>query len=137
MASTPTIKMLVNGRFVESETSHFEDVTNPATQEVLARVPFSTGAEIEAAVAAATQAFHTWKNTPISSRARIFFKLQDIHMFFPHFQEPAYILFSNHMPLTKTRPLIFTRYDFCQIVSYRHSYSFFSIYFSYHESSPV
>jgi malonate-semialdehyde dehydrogenase (acetylating)/methylmalonate-semialdehyde dehydrogenase len=70
--------MLINGKFVESGTSHFEDVVNPATQEVLARVPFSTQAEISEAILAAREAFRTWKNTPISTRARIFFKLQEL-----------------------------------------------------------
>lgn len=78
MDSVPNVKMLINGQFVESQTSHFEDVTNPATQEVLGRVPFSTQHEIEAAVSAAQKAFLHWKNTSIPARARIFFKLQDL-----------------------------------------------------------
>jgi malonate-semialdehyde dehydrogenase (acetylating)/methylmalonate-semialdehyde dehydrogenase len=72
------VKMLINGQFVDSTTSHWEEVTNPATQEVLAEVPFSTADEIDAAVAAATQAFKTWKNTPISTRARLFFRFQEL-----------------------------------------------------------
>ncbi|MGO9988250.1 MAG: CoA-acylating methylmalonate-semialdehyde dehydrogenase [Steroidobacteraceae bacterium] len=72
----PTVKMLLDGRFVESQTSEWRDVVNPATQEVLAQVPFATEAEIEAAVASAKAAFKTWKNTPIAARARIMLKLQ-------------------------------------------------------------
>lgn len=72
------VKMLVNGQFGDSTTSHWEEVTNPATQEVLAEVPFSTADEIAAAVAAATEAFKTWKNTPISTRARLFFRFQEL-----------------------------------------------------------
>lgn len=72
------VKMLVNGQFGDSTTSHWEKVTNPATQEVLAEVPFSTADEIAAAVAAATEAFKTWKNTPISTRARLFFRFQEL-----------------------------------------------------------
>ncbi len=72
----PTVKMLLDGRFVESQTSEWRDVVNPATQEVLAQVPFATEAEIEAAVASAKAAFMTWKNTPIAARARIMLKLQ-------------------------------------------------------------
>jgi len=72
----PTVKMLLDGRFVESQTSEWRDVVNPATQEVLAQVPFATDAEIEAAVASAKTAFKTWKNTPIAARARIMLKLQ-------------------------------------------------------------
>jgi malonate-semialdehyde dehydrogenase (acetylating)/methylmalonate-semialdehyde dehydrogenase len=78
MTTVPTVKMLINGKFVDSVTSHFDDVVNPATQEVLARVPYSTQAEISAAISAAQDAFHTWKNTPVSTRARIFFKLQGL-----------------------------------------------------------
>ena len=74
----PKVKMLINGRFVDSSTSLWEDITNPATQEVLASLPFSTSDEIEAAVAAAKEAFNTWKKTPISARARLFFKFQEL-----------------------------------------------------------
>jgi malonate-semialdehyde dehydrogenase (acetylating) / methylmalonate-semialdehyde dehydrogenase len=72
----PTVKMLLDGKFVESQTAEWHDVVNPATQEVLAQVPFSTDAEIEAAIASAKTAFKTWKNTPIAARARIMLKLQ-------------------------------------------------------------
>ena len=53
-------------------------MVNPATQEVLARVPFATPDEIDAAVASAQEAFKTWKKTPIGARARIFLKLQQL-----------------------------------------------------------
>ncbi len=72
----PTVKMLLDGKFVESETSEWHDVVNPATQAVLAQVPFATDAEIDAAVASAKRAYKTWKNTPIAARARIMLKLQ-------------------------------------------------------------
>src|SRR3984885_12334516 len=72
----PTVKMLLDGKLVESQTSEWHDVVNPATQQVLAQVPFATDAEIEAAVASAKEAFKTWKNTPIAARARIMLKLQ-------------------------------------------------------------
>src|SRR6202451_2359159 len=72
----PTVKMLLDGKFVDSQTSEWHDVINPATQQVLAQVPFATDAEIEAAVASAKAAFKTWKNTPIAARARIMLKLQ-------------------------------------------------------------
>ena len=74
----PTVKLLIGGQFVESQTTQWRDVVNPATQEVLARVPFATPAEIDAAVASAKEAFKTWKKTPIGTRARIFLKLQQL-----------------------------------------------------------
>ncbi len=68
----PTIKLVIDGQFVESKTDQWRDVINPATQEVLAKVPFATADEINAAVASAKNAFKTWRKTPIGSRARIF-----------------------------------------------------------------
>ncbi|SEQ36030.1 CoA-acylating methylmalonate-semialdehyde dehydrogenase [Giesbergeria anulus] len=76
--TVPSVKLLINGQFVESQTTQWRDVVNPATQQVLARVPFATPAEIDAAVAAAKEAFKTWKKTPIGTRARIFLKLQQL-----------------------------------------------------------
>ncbi len=72
----PSVKLLINGEFVESASREWQDVIDPATQEVLAQVPFATPEEIEAAVAAAKAAYLTWRNTPIAARARIMLKLQ-------------------------------------------------------------
>ena len=77
-ALAPTVKLLINGQFVDSKTTQWRDVVNPATQEVLARVPFATAEEIDAAVASAKEAFKTWKKTPVGTRARIFLKLQQL-----------------------------------------------------------
>ena len=72
----PAVKMLLDGRFVDSHSDEWHDVVNPATQEVLAQVPCATDDEINAAVASAKTAHGTWKNTPIAARARIMFELQ-------------------------------------------------------------
>ena len=77
-SSIPTVKLLIDGEFIESATQDWRDVVNPATQEVLARVPFATGEEIDRAVASAQQAFKTWRKTPIGARARIFLKYQQL-----------------------------------------------------------
>ncbi|WP_275629599.1 CoA-acylating methylmalonate-semialdehyde dehydrogenase [Pseudomonas sp. 273] len=74
----PTIKLLIGGELVESKTTQWREVINPATQEVLARVPFATEDEMNAAVAAARTAFKTWKKTSIGARARIFLKYQQL-----------------------------------------------------------
>ncbi len=75
-AAAPTVKLLIDGRFVESSTGEWQDVVNPATQAVVARVPFATDAELEAAIASAKKAYKSWRNTPIGTRARIMLKLQ-------------------------------------------------------------
>ena len=77
-ANVPTVKLLINGEFIESKTTQWRDVINPATQQVLARVPLATEEELAAAVASAKQAFNTWRKTPIGTRARIFLKYQQL-----------------------------------------------------------
>ncbi len=74
----PTVKLLINGKFVESKAKQWRDVVNPATQEVLARVPMCDADEVDEAVKSAAEAFKTWKNTPIGARARIMLKLQEL-----------------------------------------------------------
>jgi malonate-semialdehyde dehydrogenase (acetylating) / methylmalonate-semialdehyde dehydrogenase len=75
---TPTVKLLINGQFVESRTDVWKDVINPATQEVLARVPFATEEEMAAAIEGAAAAFKTWRNVPIGQRMRVMLKLQQL-----------------------------------------------------------
>lgn len=84
------VKQLINGQFVDSDTSEWIDITNPATQEVIAKVPQTTDDEINQAVAAAQKAFQTWRKTPITTRARIFLKYQQLIR--EHMDELAEIL---------------------------------------------
>jgi len=88
-----SVKLLIDGEFVESRTTEWRDVVNPATQAVLARVPFATAAEVDAAIAAAQRAFKTWRKTPIGTRARIFLKYQQLIR--EHMKELAAILTSE------------------------------------------
>src|ERR1051326_5613989 len=76
--AVPTVTLLINGKFVESKAKAWRDVVNPATQEVLARVPMCDASEVAQAVEAAAAAFRTWRNTPIAARARIMLKLQEL-----------------------------------------------------------
>jgi malonate-semialdehyde dehydrogenase (acetylating)/methylmalonate-semialdehyde dehydrogenase len=71
-----TAKLLINGEFVESKTTEWRDIVNPATQEVIGRVPFATSAEVETAINSAHEAFKTWRNTSVGARTRIMLKYQ-------------------------------------------------------------
>ena len=84
------VKQLINGQFFDSNTSEWIDITDPATQEVIAKVPQTTDDEINQAVAAAQKAFQTWRKTPITTRARIFLKYQALIR--DHMDELAEIL---------------------------------------------
>ncbi|WP_313279275.1 CoA-acylating methylmalonate-semialdehyde dehydrogenase [Stutzerimonas balearica] len=76
--SIPTVKLLIDGQLIESNSKQWRDVINPATQEILAQVPFATAEEVDRAVASAKTAFKTWHKTPIGARARIFLKYQQL-----------------------------------------------------------
>lgn len=84
------VKQLINGQFVDSSTSEWIDIHDPATQEVIAKVPQTTDDEINEAVACAKEAFKTWRNTPITARARIFLRYQALIR--EHMDELAEIL---------------------------------------------
>jgi malonate-semialdehyde dehydrogenase (acetylating)/methylmalonate-semialdehyde dehydrogenase len=72
-----TLRNFVGGRWVEAETGETREVRNPATDEVLARVPLGGAAEVDAAVRAAAAAFPAWRTTPPQERARYFFTLRE------------------------------------------------------------
>jgi 5-carboxymethyl-2-hydroxymuconic-semialdehyde dehydrogenase len=67
---------LINGKRVAG-TDYFETV-NPATQEVLAEVAAGGEAEVNAAVAAAKEAFPKWAGLPAPERAKLIRKLGDL-----------------------------------------------------------
>ena len=70
------IDHLINGKQVAGK-DYFETV-NPATQEVLAEVASGGAAEVDAAVAAAKDAFPKWANTPAADRAKLVRKLGEL-----------------------------------------------------------
>ncbi|GAA3312822.1 hypothetical protein GCM10020331_001460 [Ectobacillus funiculus] len=52
-----TLKNYIGGQWVASTSKQIEEVPNPATGEVIARVPLSTQEDLDHAVAVAKEAF--------------------------------------------------------------------------------
>lgn len=77
-ASVPTTKMFIDGKFVDSKTTEWIDLHDPATNEVVTRVPKCTKDEMESAVASSKKAFKTWSQTSILGRQQVMFKLQHL-----------------------------------------------------------
>jgi len=69
-------RLLINGKLVAGE-GRVEEVLNPATGKVLAKVPEASRAQINAAVNAADAAFDGWSRTPPKDRATLLLKLAD------------------------------------------------------------
>jgi delta 1-pyrroline-5-carboxylate dehydrogenase len=65
----------IDNKFVKSSTQRWVDLHDPATQNLVTRVPESTEEEMRRAVDSAEKAFKTWKNTSLLSRQQIMFRL--------------------------------------------------------------
>ncbi len=76
--SEETLQNYINGKWVESSTGKFREVPNPATAEILAKVPVSSAAELDEAVQAAHKAFQDWRRVPVTKRIQYLFKLKDL-----------------------------------------------------------
>jgi len=85
-----TLQNYIGGKWVESRTQTFEDVPNPATGELLSRVPLSTKEDVAEAVKSAQAAFPAWSATPVVERARVMFRFQQL--LFEHQEELAQII---------------------------------------------
>jgi malonate-semialdehyde dehydrogenase (acetylating)/methylmalonate-semialdehyde dehydrogenase len=79
------VKNYINGEWVASKSTEILDVVNPATAEVIARVPLSTPDEVKRAIKAAKDAYEEWRETPPLTRARYMFTLKDLME--EHFEE--------------------------------------------------
>ncbi|PMB10909.1 methylmalonate-semialdehyde dehydrogenase (CoA acylating) [Fischerella thermalis CCMEE 5273] len=78
MATTITLPNYINGEWCASNATEFLDVINPATTEVLAKVPLSTASEVNQATEVAAAAFVTWRRTPLTERVQYLFKLKNL-----------------------------------------------------------
>lgn len=78
MVEVRRLKNYINGEWVNSQTTNYEDVLNPATKEIICQVPLSTKEDVEMATKASLAAFEKWKNVAVPRRARILFKFQEL-----------------------------------------------------------
>src|SRR2546422_6365637 len=82
-----TVRNYIGGEWVPPAAADYLDLTNPATGEMLGRVPLSGAREVDEAVAAAQAAFLKWREVPPGARARYLFKLK--YLMEQHFDEIA------------------------------------------------
>src|ERR1700684_2045717 len=78
VAAPPATKIpqFINGEWIESQSSEWQDVVNPATAEVLGRVAIADAAEVRRAIEAAEAAYPEWRRTPAEDRIQPLFKLK-------------------------------------------------------------
>lgn len=73
-----TIQNFIAGRWCDAAGGGWLDTTEPATGAAYARVPDSDGADVDAAVNAAADAFPAWSAMAASERARLLLRLADL-----------------------------------------------------------
>jgi malonate-semialdehyde dehydrogenase (acetylating) / methylmalonate-semialdehyde dehydrogenase len=75
---TRILKNFINGRWCESKDSGTRDVINPATGQILARVPAGVKEDIAKAAECAHQAWPAWRNTSPVQRVQYLYKMKQI-----------------------------------------------------------
>jgi malonate-semialdehyde dehydrogenase (acetylating)/methylmalonate-semialdehyde dehydrogenase len=94
-ASTPrAIPHWIAGKAVAGSSGRTANVYNPATGQVQALVPLANRAELNAAVAAAEDAFPAWSAQPPLRRARVLFRFREL--FEQRLDDFAALLTSEH-----------------------------------------
>lgn len=72
------LKNFINGVFVDASTTATLEVTNPADESVIAKIPLSTSADIDNAMKHARNAFPSWSGLTVKQRAGIMFKFHQL-----------------------------------------------------------
>lgn len=75
--SIPELKLYIDGQWVASK-GRMTDVENPATGEVIARVPEATAEEVAAAAESSGKAFDLWRRTPVTKRVEALRRLRGL-----------------------------------------------------------
>ncbi|MDX9880695.1 MAG: CoA-acylating methylmalonate-semialdehyde dehydrogenase [Prolixibacteraceae bacterium] len=74
------LKNYINGSWTESREQQTANVVNPASQEVLAKVPYGerTVLDVASAVSSAAEALKEWRETPVMKRVQPLYKLKQL-----------------------------------------------------------
>lgn len=77
VATYPEVKNYIAGQYVANGQPRI-DVVSPTDGRKLGSVPMSTARDLDAAVAAAAEAYKTWSQVPIKERVQVFFRYKTI-----------------------------------------------------------
>ena len=76
MTSNQTLSNYINGEWCDPNATEFLTISNPATADILGKVPLSPASEVDRAAQAAAKAFKTWRRVPATDRVQYLFKLK-------------------------------------------------------------
>jgi malonate-semialdehyde dehydrogenase (acetylating)/methylmalonate-semialdehyde dehydrogenase len=92
--SEQILKNYINGKWTNSVSNKYREVLNPATAEILAKVPVSNVSELDEAVQIAHKAFQDWRKVPVTKRIQYLFKLKELME--SNFEELARCITEEH-----------------------------------------
>lgn len=90
----PILSHWIDGRPVEVLPEGTQPVYNPATGQVIARVPRGGKVEVDAAVEAAKRAFPAWRDMPLIARSQVLFAFREVA--WKHREELAKLITRDH-----------------------------------------
>lgn len=70
-------KLYIDGQFIDASSGEFIDVENPATEEIIAKIPSASKEDIDKACNSAYEAFKTYSKTSLEERIAYMEKLKD------------------------------------------------------------
>jgi malonate-semialdehyde dehydrogenase (acetylating)/methylmalonate-semialdehyde dehydrogenase len=74
--SAVEVRNYYGGKWAAGKSTEFGEVINPATAEVIGRVPLGNKQDVDAVVKAAADAYPAWRRTPPEDRIQYLFKLK-------------------------------------------------------------
>jgi malonate-semialdehyde dehydrogenase (acetylating)/methylmalonate-semialdehyde dehydrogenase len=73
-----TVKFYTNGQWEDATGRDLHPITNPATGQVIAQVPYATAEDVDRAARAAHTAFLKWREVPVVDRVQVFYRYKDL-----------------------------------------------------------
>ncbi|MFN9279040.1 MAG: NAD-dependent succinate-semialdehyde dehydrogenase, partial [Betaproteobacteria bacterium] len=74
----PTLSLYIDGEFIQGGGRREQDILNPATNEVIGKLPHATKEDLDRALAAAARAFETWKKSSPMERSKVLRKVAEL-----------------------------------------------------------
>ena len=74
----PTLNLYIDGQFMHGGGRREQDVVNPATNQVIARLPHATREDLDKALSSAQRAFESWRKTSPMERSKILRKVAEL-----------------------------------------------------------
>jgi succinate-semialdehyde dehydrogenase/glutarate-semialdehyde dehydrogenase len=72
------LSLYINGQFLKGGGRREQDVINPATDEVVGKLPYASKEDLDLALASAQKAFRSWRRSSAVERSRILRKVGEL-----------------------------------------------------------